>query len=259
MKHFNPFYTIFLVLIFNIFMFTETDAAVLENEPNDCGEYGVKTIFASYPTGTFKGEVYNFLPFGGSDLVDYWYIESGTSGTITITIDVMVGCEINIIRRSYNYCNGTPTYLVSNLTSGTSTFSYSSSDFVSIVVENLFSGFNNTYTFTISRSELPVELTTFTASVLEHNVELIWETATEVNNYGFEVERQNTEVRIQNSEWEKVAFVEGHGNSNSPKYYSFTDKSIQASGKYLYRLKQIDIDGTFEYSDEVEVNIRFTK
>ncbi|MCB0748377.1 MAG: T9SS type A sorting domain-containing protein, partial [Ignavibacteriae bacterium] len=180
------------------------------------------------------------------------------------------GCEINIISRSTNYCFGTQTFLVSNLISGSKTFSYSSSDFVSIVVENLFSGFINTYTFTISRSELPVELTTFTASVLEHNVELIWETATEVNNYGFEVERKYQESSIKNSDastslsmtvvpsgdegWETLAFVEGHGNSNSPKYYSFTDKSIEASGQYLYRLKQIDIDGTFEYSDAVEVN-----
>ncbi len=140
MKHFNPFYTIFLVLIFNIFMITESKAQVYENEPNDCGEYGVKTLFASYPTGTFKGEVYSF-PFGGSDLVDYWYIESGTSGTITINKDANFGCEINIISRSTNYCFGTPTFLVSNLISGSKTFSYSSSDFVSIVVENLFSGF----------------------------------------------------------------------------------------------------------------------
>jgi hypothetical protein len=101
---------------------------------------------------------------------------------------------------------------------------------------------------------LPVELKTFTASVLEHNVELIWETATEVNNYGFEVERKILK-QVQNDSWEKVSFVVGHGNSNSPKYYSFTDKSIQASGQYLYRLKQIDIDGTFEYSDEVEINL----
>ncbi|MCB9249074.1 MAG: T9SS type A sorting domain-containing protein [Ignavibacteriales bacterium] len=52
----------------------------------------------------------------------------------------------------------------------------------------------------------------------------------------------------------KIAFVEGHGNSNSPKYYSYSDKSLTTSGKYLYRLKQVDIDGTFEYSDAVEVN-----
>ncbi len=55
--------------------------------------------------------------------------------------------------------------------------------------------------------------------------------------------------------WEKVAFVQGHGNSNSPKYYSYSDKSLNLSGKYLYRLKQIDIDGSYEYSDEVEVDL----
>ncbi len=116
----------------------------------------------------------------------------------------------------------------------------------------------------ILTTPLPVELTTFTVNIIENNVELNWETATEVNNYGFEVERDRFfdlppfgETEFSNDSWlgEEYAFVQGHGNSNSPKYYSFTDKSIQASGKYLYRLKQIDIDGTFEYSDEVEINL----
>lgn len=98
-------------------------------------------------------------------------------------------------------------------------------------------------------SPLPVELTTFTANVVENNVSLIWETATEVNNYGFDVERKE-----ELGNWNKVAFIEGHGNSNSPKYYSYNDKSVSTSGKYFYRLKQVDIDGSFEYSDQVEVN-----
>jgi hypothetical protein len=127
---------------------------------------------------------------------------------------------------------------------------------------------------------LPVELTTFTANIFNNHVELNWETATEVNNYGFEILRSaqndsHSESNLLDEEswengtstspdlsaerlsksYETLAFVEGHGNSNSPKYYSFTDKSIQTSGKYLYRLKQIDIDGTFEYSDEVEINL----
>ena len=55
--------------------------------------------------------------------------------------------------------------------------------------------------------------------------------------------------------WETLGCVEGHGNSNSPKYYSFEDKSVKSSGKYLYRLKQIDIDGAYEYSSVVEINI----
>ncbi len=75
---------------------------------------------------------------------------------------------------------------------------------------------------------LPVELTTFTASVSENAVELNWQTATvEVNNYGFEIEKQSKELNINNQEWENIAFVEGHGNSNSHKYYSFTDNSVE--------------------------------
>ena len=97
---------------------------------------------------------------------------------------------------------------------------------------------------------LPVELTAFTASTLDNSVELNWETATEVNNYGFEIER-----KFDGAKWNNIGFVEGHGNSNSPKYYSYSDNKIKASGKYLYRLKQIDIDGSFEYSKEVEASI----
>ncbi|MBI3125545.1 MAG: T9SS type A sorting domain-containing protein [Ignavibacteriales bacterium] len=100
---------------------------------------------------------------------------------------------------------------------------------------------------------LPVELTSFTALVQSKTVNLKWQTATEVNNYGFEIQRQNTEIRNQKSEWEKIGFVQGYGNSNSPKEYSFEDKNPQA-GKLQYRLKQIDFDGKFEYSNAVEVN-----
>ncbi|MFZ1290774.1 MAG: T9SS type A sorting domain-containing protein [Melioribacteraceae bacterium] len=103
-------------------------------------------------------------------------------------------------------------------------------------------------------SPLPVELTTFEVGLNKNSAELVWETATEVNNYGFEVERKKLEVNSKNTEWEKIGFVEGHGNSNAPKYYKFEDKTLSSAGKYLYRLKQIDIDGTFEYSEEVELN-----
>jgi len=101
----------------------------------------------------------------------------------------------------------------------------------------------------LTNAPLPVELTTFTASIVDEKVELNWQTATEVNNYGFNVER-----KPEAGEWNQLGFVKGHGNSNSPKYYTFTDNLIASSGKYFYRLKQIDIDGAFEYSDEVEVN-----
>ncbi|GJQ31815.1 MAG: hypothetical protein HBSAPP04_06540 [Ignavibacteriaceae bacterium] len=105
------------------------------------------------------------------------------------------------------------------------------------------------WTLTNSSSPLPVELANFTSSVRGKTVTLNWETKTEVMNHGFEVER-----KITGSDWQKTGFVEGHGTSNSPKYYTFTDQP-NASGKILYRLKQIDTDGGFEYSPEISVEI----
>jgi hypothetical protein len=98
---------------------------------------------------------------------------------------------------------------------------------------------------------LPVELTSFTAAYKNSAVTLNWQTKTEVNNYGFNLER-----RINEGEWDSIIFIEGHGNSNSPKEYSYTDKELFAGGsKFQYRLKQIDNDGSFEYSDVVEVEV----
>ncbi len=81
---------------------------------------------------------------------------------------------------------------------------------------------------------------------------LNWQTATEVNNYGFNVER-----RTKSEEWSTIGFVNGNGNSNSPKSYSFIDNP-EASPKFdqfIYRLKQIDTDGSFTYSNEIIINI----
>jgi hypothetical protein len=97
---------------------------------------------------------------------------------------------------------------------------------------------------------LPVELSSFTANINGNTVELNWQTATERNNYGFEIQRR----KDGNEEWAKIGFVEGAGNSNSPRTYSFTDK-VNTNGKYSYRLKQIDLDGSYEYSNVVEINI----
>ncbi len=101
-------------------------------------------------------------------------------------------------------------------------------------------------------SALPVELVNFTASVEGNSVILNWRTETETNNYGFEIERKMSDS--EQSGWKEIGFVKGAGNSNSPKSYSFTD-NVSASGKYSYRLKQIDLDGSYEYSQTVEVEI----
>jgi hypothetical protein len=96
---------------------------------------------------------------------------------------------------------------------------------------------------------LPVELSSFSAINLENGIKLKWRTETEVSNYGFEILRS-----AQDDKWDVLGFVEGHGNSNSPKDYSFIDENLTA-GKYSYRLKQIDTDGKFEYSKVIEVDI----
>jgi hypothetical protein len=77
-----------------------------------------------------------------------------------------------------------------------------------------------------------------------------------VNNFGFEIERisnykQNEDGNSSNLNWEKIGFVQGFGNSTTPKDYSFVDKN--SVSPTLYRLKQIDFDGTFKYSDQFEV------
>ena len=101
---------------------------------------------------------------------------------------------------------------------------------------------------------LPVELSSFSATTIGKDVKLSWNTATEVNNFGFEIHRQvHTSTPLSVTGWEKIGFVNGNGNSNSPKSYSYEDKNVNA-GKYSYRLKQIDNDGQFEYSKTIEVD-----
>ena len=139
--------------------------------------------------------------------------------------------------------SGTVNIVNSNTVVGARSFSFNGSTWSSVN--------NMDYEFRAiieGGGSLPVELTTFTALSVNSGVELKWATATEVNNYGFEVERKS------NNTWEDIAFVPGHGNSNSPKQYSYTDKNLTNGNAFQYRLKQIDNDGTFEYSNAIEIN-----
>jgi len=99
---------------------------------------------------------------------------------------------------------------------------------------------------------IPVELTSFAATVGDGNVTLNWSTATETNNQGFDVERNS------GNGFKKIGFVAGFGTSTEIHSYTYTDNSLQ-EGTYTYRLKQVDYDGTFEYSDVVEVELTVPK
>jgi hypothetical protein len=96
---------------------------------------------------------------------------------------------------------------------------------------------------------VPVELISFTAKAVEESIVLNWSTASELNNAGFDIERSN-----DNIDFAKLEFVKGCGTITNRQDYSFIDNTISSKGKYYYRLKQIDHDGSFEYSDIVEVN-----
>jgi len=97
-------------------------------------------------------------------------------------------------------------------------------------------------------NSLPVELVAFTARNTAEGVQLAWRTASEQNNAGFEVQRRSEKA----SEWQVLGFVRGAGTTTEAQSYSFLDNS--AVGKVQYRLKQIDFDGQFEYSNIIEVD-----
>ena len=95
---------------------------------------------------------------------------------------------------------------------------------------------------------LPVELTSFAAAVVNGKVNLTWTTASEINNQGFEIERRG------NADFEKIGFVPGTGTTTQGQSYSFIDDRV-VNGVYSYRLKQVDFDGSFNYSNVIEVDV----
>lgn len=96
---------------------------------------------------------------------------------------------------------------------------------------------------------LPVELTSFTAIASNNSININWTTATEINNSGFEIQRS-----IDGSDFNTIGFVKGNGTTTEPKSYTFVDDKLNSTtGTFYYRLKQVDYNGAFNFSDIVEV------
>ena len=107
-----------------------------------------------------------------------------------------------------------------------------------------------------SSSPLPVELTAFDARSAEDGVQLTWTTASETNNAGFEVQRQP----YASKKWHAVRFIEGAGTTSQMQRYHFTDTDLPYEARRVtYRLRQVDFDGGFEYSGEIEVALAAPK
>jgi len=110
------------------------------------------------------------------------------------------------------------------------------------------SGFSNIVE--IETTPTPVELSAFTARIDDNDVILEWGTASESNNYGFEIQRSKNDHQAFN----KIGFVNGNGTTSNPHFYRYVDENLE-NGTYYYRLKQIDFTGEYEYSHTIEVSV----
>ncbi len=204
------------------------------------------------------------INFTGNLYAEIWSDDSGLPGSkLGNTVSV---ASANVLPYTCNYINmesanvnvtvGNNYHLVLYFTEGSNTYFKANITGIYSRSSIYSGGFWLTSTndwriqgiVTPSSSALPVELVSFSGNIKQNSVALDWVTAIEINNYGFEIERKTAY-----EDWGKIGFVEGYGNSNSPKNYLFTDK-LNTEGVYFYRLKQIDTDENFTYSNEVEVS-----
>ncbi|HQJ45479.1 MAG TPA: T9SS type A sorting domain-containing protein, partial [Ignavibacteriaceae bacterium] len=178
----------------------------------------------------------------------YFDFFSSPSGTVTVGVTYNGGSTSTLIYNQVDATGNIGPQLI------TGSFTTPASGSQNAQLEITFSGnsFNYDYVYWDNlciQYLIPVELTSFTAIANGTEVELNWQTATETNNQGFEIERMS-----ENGQFEKIGYVAGYGTTTESKTYSFTDSKL-SEGKYTYRLKQIDYDGTFSYSNEVNVEV----
>lgn len=101
---------------------------------------------------------------------------------------------------------------------------------------------------------LPVQLSAFTASTFGSSVELRWRTETEVENYGFEVDRRRQDPLSGPDSWNTVGFVQGAGTSSMPREYFHVDRLVPP-GRYAYRIRQIDFSGSSTLTRAIEIEV----
>ncbi len=247
---------------------------------NNTGTFNQSGTFTN--NSTFKNTTGTFNQSGTFTNASGSFIEPGNSpGTLTITGDMSLGsstlvAEINGTTAStqYDVLNITGTGTIVNGSSKLSlVFGYTAAvnDAFDIITTGTLSG-----TFAMSdisfsggdvlgvsvtypgggvvrvtvTSILPVELVKFEAVNKHEDVLLLWQTATETNNQGFEIQRST-----DGSTWSNIAYVNGHGTTLEAQSYTFTDERPMTGMNY-YRLKQVDFDGGFDYSHVVSVDLR---
>ncbi len=216
-------------------------AAPLANNPN-VDEYGI------------DGNFYKTSDISGFDFV--FYKDSIQTGTPTNESDAVIHTSVShgstIFTSSERVSDFPPTYS-ENYSPKIVPLHFSTADAGIIWVGN------NKTSWDRRTAVIPVELVSFTANTNGNVVVLGWCTASETNNHGFEIQRSSIKhssgsaIRNQHSDWVVVGFVKGNGTTTEKQNYSFADNNLSV-GIYSYRLKQIDFDGTINYSNEIEVD-----
>ncbi|MCW8806205.1 MAG: T9SS type A sorting domain-containing protein, partial [Ignavibacteriaceae bacterium] len=224
-------------------IFRSSDCLVSASSSNAVHRYDLSGNFIDLfvPSISFPQQVYEMsngnVAVAGFSTPSGIYVYSST-GTLLNTLTGITGPRsvYQLPNGNFITTNGTGVYELDGTTGN--------------LIRTIVSGVSAQYVSLYDYNTIPVELTYFTANTIGSNVKLSWTTATEVNNQGFEILRS-----AQNdNDWEKIGFVPGFGTTTEPKSYSYTDQSVN-SGKYYYRLKQVDFDGSFNYSDVVEVTV----
>lgn len=216
---------------------------------------GMKKIMRCNPDGSGRQDVVTGLSqvwgiaFNSDDNCIYWIdsgidkIQKGNVSTLPVTkVDLISGLTGN--PRGLVIFNSTTDFMY---WADNSTNDIKRANVNGTGITQLFTGVNYPQGIAINwSSALPVELASFSSSIIKNEVILDWATSNELNNSGYDIERMVTGASTE--EWSKVGFVEGHGTSNEAHSYSFKDRNLP-SNTYKYRLKQIDFNGNYQYHE----------
>ncbi len=180
------------------------------------------------------------------------WIRSGSTWTLAYTLTTGTGSTVGARGLAVDWTTTPPTIIATTAEAALNRAIRINDTASNVTAVTLATATTNTIfrgiAFTPGTTTLPVKLISFNASATMNNVFLNWSTATELNNYGFELERS-----IDNKSFEKIGFVKGNGTTNALSNYQFIDYTPMTSATY-YRLKQIDFDGQFTYADIVKVS-----
>ncbi len=204
-----------------------------------------------------------FWEFNKTSFLNYMErIFYGINGVVTDNLGNPIRAKITILNHDADsseiYSDISTGHYLRMIQPGTYTLKFQAPGYSNYVSQPIqIANYNSSVNLNVQlepTNPIPVELNSFSAFVNNYDVHLSWSTATETNNRGFEIQRSVIPSGARNLSWEVAGFVNGKGTTTEPNNYSFVDKNLPL-GKFTYRLKQIDLEGTTEYSNEIEVEI----